>query len=53
VTDPTAAEVELAAVRAAADQRHVAAEACAVAAEQRAPRKASSAQRPMPPQKGR
>ena len=35
VTDP-AAEVELEAVRAAADQRDVAAEACAVAAEQRA-----------------
>ena len=35
MTDPTAAEVKLEAVR-AADQRGVAAEACAVAAEQRA-----------------
>jgi hypothetical protein len=35
VTDPTA-EVKLEAVRAAVDQRGVAAEACAVAAEQRA-----------------
>jgi hypothetical protein len=36
VTDPTAAEVGLEAVRAAAGQRGVAAEACALAAEQRA-----------------
>ena len=34
VTDPTAAETELKAVRVAADQRDVTAEACAVAAEQ-------------------
>lgn len=36
MTDPAAAEVELEAVRAAADQRDVAAEVCGVATQQRA-----------------
>jgi hypothetical protein len=50
VTDPTA-EAELEAVRAAADQREGVAEACAVAAEQRATPETSSAPRPMPPRR--
>ena len=49
VTDPTAAEVELEAVRAAADQRDVAAEAYAVAAEQRATPESQFRARPIPP----